>query len=281
MEFVFFTGQSGNWTIRANTNTAAETAQRLLRVNSADLRTRLERLASGLRVNRAADDVAALAVSEGLRAQISGTGQGVRNTELAVNQLRTAEGALNETSGILVRMRELAVQASNSTLNDSGRRAIQAEFNQLSAEVNRQAVSASSAFQEGPVATIQAGGGAGEADRLEISVPDASTSALGLDVASLNTGPDAGRAIGSLDQAISSITAARGQLGAIENRLSSSIRVSETARENLLASESTVRDADVAAKAASLARSRTLTQSGLLSLGQANRLPGRVLDLLA
>ena len=129
------------------------------------------------------------------------------------------------------------------------------------------------------MATIQAGGGAGEADRLEISVPDAS--ALGLDVASLNTGPDAGRAIGSLDQAISSITAARGQLGAIENRLSSSIRVSETARENLLASESTVRDADVAAEAASLARSITLTQLGLLSLGQANRLPGRVLDLLA
>ena len=259
---------------RVNTNTASQTAQRLLRVNSADLRTRLERLSSSLRVNRAADDAAALAVSEGLRAQISGTSQGVRNAELAVNQLRTAEGALNQTSGILVRMRELAAQASNSTLSDSNRRAIQAEFNQLSAEVNRQAASTTSAFPEGPVATIQAGGGSGEADRLEISVPDASTSTLGLDAASVSTGPDAARATGSIEQAIASVTAARGQLGAIENRLSSSIRASETARENLIASESTIRDADIASEAASLARSRTLTQSGLSSLSQANRLPG-------
>ena len=89
--------------IRTNSNLPANTAQRLLRINARDLRTRLERLSSGLRVNRAADDAAALAVSEGLRAELSGTGQGVRNAEMAVNQLRTAEGTLNETSGMLVR----------------------------------------------------------------------------------------------------------------------------------------------------------------------------------
>ena len=172
------------------------------------------------------------------------------------------------------------MQASNSTLSDANRKSIQAEFNQLSAEVDRQASIASSAFPEGPVATVQAGSGAGAADRLEISVPDASTSSLGLNSASVSTSDSARQAITSLDQAISTVTSVRGQLGAFENRLGSSIRASENAAENLLASESAVRAADFAAEASALARARTLTQANLAVLRQANRLPGQALDLL-
>jgi len=263
-----------------NTNPSSNTAQRLLRLNAADLRARLERLSSGLRVNRAADDAAALAVSEGLRAELAGAGAGVRNAEMAVNQLRSAEGSLNETSGMLIRMRELAHQASNSTLSSSNRQAIQSEFNQLSAEVDRQAASAASAFPEGPVATIQVGGGTTEADRLEISVPEASASSLGIEGTSVSSTADAGRALTSIDQAISSVTAARGQLGAFENRLNSSIRSTENASENLLASESALRDADIAAESSALARAQTLTQANLAALRQANRLPGQTLNLL-
>lgn len=266
--------------LRIQTNQPSQTAQRLLQLNASDVRARLERLSSGLRINRAADDAAGLAVSEGLRADLAGSRQGARNAKMAVNQLRTAEGALDQTSGMLVRMRELAVQASSSTLGAAGRQAAQAEFNQLSAEVDRQAARTADASPEGPVATIQTGSETGDGDRLEVTVPEATASSLGLEGASVSSASDARATVTSVDQAIDRVTSARGQLGAFENRLRSGIRSSEVAAENQLASEATTRDADIAAEASALSRSSTLTQAGLGALQQANRLPGQALDLL-
>ena len=129
--------------LRVNTNITAITARRALGVNSRTLATRIERLSTGLRINRAADDAAGLTISEGMRAEIGGLTQGVRNAEQATNLSQVAEGALNQVSAILVRMRELAVQAASSTVNNTNRENLQAEFTQLVAEIDRVALSTS------------------------------------------------------------------------------------------------------------------------------------------
>ncbi|MCH8102226.1 MAG: hypothetical protein IIB28_03610, partial [Chloroflexi bacterium] len=123
--------------LRVNTNIPAINVRRILNINNRDLSTRIERLSSGLRINRAADDAAGLSVSEGMRAEVSGLAQGVRNAEQATNLIQTAEGALNEVNAILIRMRELAVQSSSSTVNNSNRESLNAEFTQLISEIDR------------------------------------------------------------------------------------------------------------------------------------------------
>jgi len=395
--------------LRVNTNIPSLNVRRILNINKRDLSTRIERLSSGLRINRAADDAAGLSVSEGMRAEVSGISQAVRNAEQATNLIQTAEGALNEVNAILIRMRELAVQASSSTVNNSNRESINAEYTQLINEIDRigsvtsynnqvlltgygnvvstdPAVSTSLASPTtGVVATAVSGASAGtyrfvdtgsdneitlgngvatqtidlgpalDSDgaasagivatgssiianfdrigvqltlagnrpaeginpatdgyrdgdldgldlvidsgtggqfqvgprdgavhRIEINIADmrASGVVLNLGASTVADQPTAQTSISSIDLAIQNVAQQRGDLGAFQNRLAFNIRANENAIENITASESSIRDADIAAEVSSFTRSQILVQSGTALLAQANVLPQNALSLL-
>ena len=390
-----------------NHNIMAINTRRHMGLNGKDLSTSLERLSSGLRINRGADDPSGLSVSEGFRAEIRGLIQGTRNAEHGSNLIQTAEGALNEVSAILIRMRELAVQSASSTVNDSNREAINAEFVQLVSEVDRianattyndntllrgfgntvsedaavstalaspttgvmdatlsaaeagnyvfidsagdnkvtlgngvatQTISIGSSLDNddvgGVVATgsasianfdrlgitltlsgeraagastpatdgyrdgeldglalvvtggtggsIQVGADAQATDRIELTIQDLSASgaALSLNSLSLSTLVGSRSAISSLDLAIDKIANTRGDLGSQQNRLSHTIANNNVAVENMQASESLIRDADVAEEVTSFTRSQILVQSSTALLAQANAAPQNALTLL-
>jgi flagellin len=393
--------------LRVNTNVSGINTQRHLRITNTDLTKRIERLSSGLRVNRAADDAAGLSVSEGLRAEVSGFLQGIRNSEQATNLLQVAEGALNEVNGLLIRMRELAVQSSNSTINNSNRESLNAEFTQLVNEIDRigqvtsynntsllsgygNAVSANSATSTavaspttgviatqitgastgtytfidnvadnrltlgsgiatqtinlgtaldfdavgGAVATgsaiianfdrlsvqltvsgqrpaeginpasdgfrdgdldglallVESGAGGsfqigpddGAVHRIQASIRDmrASGNNLNRGSASVSTAASSQNVISSIDLAISAVVRTRGDLGAIQNRLSANINANSVMAENDQASDATIRDADVAAEVSALTRSQIFNQAGLSMLAQGNLSAASVLNLL-
>lgn len=395
--------------LRVNNNIIALNTRRQLLINNRQLATRVERLSSGLRINRAADDAAGLSVSEGMRAEIGGFRQAVKNAEQGTNLIQTAEGALNEVSAILIRMRELAVQSASSTLNDSNRTAMNAEVVQLITEVDRIAnstsyngisllngfgnavsedVTASTALASattgivdvsitgaesgnyvfidsvnddnqitlgngvatqtidigpaldtdgaagGVVATgsaivanfdrlgiqltlsgqrnptlsnpatdgyrdgeldgltlnIAAGTGGsfqigpddGAVHRLEVNISDMRATGVnlnlgGLSVATLNSSRSS---ISTIDLAIERTASVRGDLGAIQNRLGFTIRSLENAFENVQASESSIRDADVAEEVSAFTRAQILVQSSTALLAQANAIPQNALSLL-
>lgn len=381
--------------LRVNHNITAMTARRALGVNSRTLATRIERLSTGLRINRAADDAAGLAISEGMRAEIGGLTQAVRNAEQATNLTQVAEGALNEVNAMLIRMRELAVQAASSTVNDSNRANLQAEYSQLVAEIDRVAQSTSynntvlltgfgntiSASQStaltasatsgvrdvtvsgaaagtytfidsdpsdriitlgngvatqtidigtvldqdavgGVVATgttatanfdrlgviltldhryrdgnldgltlditsgtggsFQVGPDNRMVDRIEFGMHDmrASGVELNLNVTSISTLLSAREAIPYIDLAISRVASQRADIGAIQNRLSFTVLSANNAIENIQASESSIRDADVAAEISEFTRAQILTQAATAVLAQANAIPQSALSLL-
>jgi len=392
--------------LRINTNIPAINVRRILNVNNKDLKTRIERLSSGFRINRAADDAAGLNVSEGMRAEIIGLRQAVRNAEQATNLIQTAEGALNEVNAILIRMRELSVQSASSTVNDDNRGSINAEYIQLINEIDRigsvtsynnstllagygnivdkdeatsdalasattgaVAVQISGAaagtytftddvaneitlgngiatqtidigaaldldddggvvatgssivanfdrlgiqltltgqrdvngstplsdgyrdtdleakvlvINSGTGGTFQVGPRDGANHRIEINVGDmrASSANLNLGSSSVSSLSSAQSAITSLDLAINRVANQRGDLGAFQNRLAFNVRVNETAVENIQASESFIRDADVASEISAFTRAQILVQSGTALLAQANVLPQNALSLL-
>lgn len=381
--------------LRVNNNITAITARRALGVNSRTLATRIERLSTGLRINRAADDAAGLAISEGMRAEIGGLTQGVRNAEQATNLSQVAEGALNQVSAMLVRMRELAVQAASSTVNDINRSNLQAEFAQLIAEIDRVALATSynntvlltgfgntvsesistalTASQTTGVAgvtlsgatagtytfldtdptdnqitvgngvatqtidigsildndavggvvasgttavanfdrvglilnlddryrdgdldglTIEVVGGTGGSfqvgpdnkvvDRIEFGLDDmrASGPELNLNTTSIGTLVSARETIPILDLAIGRVASERADIGAIQNRLAFTVASANNAIENIQASESSIRDADVAAEVSEFTRAQILTQAATAVLAQANALPQTALSLL-
>ena len=392
--------------LRINTNIPAINVRRILSVNNKDLKTRIERLSSGFRINRAADDAAGLNVSEGMRAEIIGLRQAVRNAEQATNLIQTAEGALNEVNAILIRMRELSVQSASSTVNDDNRGSINAEYVQLINEIDRigsvtsynnstllagygnivdkdeatsdalasattgaVAVQISGAaagtytftddvaneitlgngiatqtidigaaldlddvggvvatgssivanfdrlgiqltltgqrdvngstplsdgyrdtdleakvlvINSGTGGTFQVGPRDGANHRIEINVADmrASSANLNLGSSSVSSLSSAQSAITSLDLAINRVANQRGDLGAFQNRLAFNVRVNETAVENIQASESFIRDADVASEISAFTRAQILVQSGTALLAQANVLPQNALSLL-
>ncbi len=392
--------------LRINTNIPAINVRRILNVNNKDLKTRIERLSSGFRINRAADDAAGLNVSEGMRAEIIGLRQAVRNAEQATNLIQTAEGALNEVNAILIRMRELSVQSASSTVNDDNRGSINAEYVQLINEIDRigsvtsynnstllsgygnivdtdEAVSTALAsattggvalqisgaaagtytftddvaneltltngiatqtidlgaaldldgiggvvatgstivanfdrlgiqltltgqrdvngstplsdgyrdtdlhgavleITSGTGGTFQVGPRDGANHRIEINVADmrASSANLNLGSSSVSSLSSAQSAITSLDLAINRVANQRGDLGAFQNRLAFNVRVNETAVENIQASESFIRDADVASEISAFTRAQILVQSGTALLAQANVLPQNALSLL-
>ncbi len=381
--------------LRVNNNITAITARRALGVNSRTLATQIERLSSGLRINRGADDAAGLVISEGMRAEIGGLRQGVRNAEQATNLSQVAEGALNEVSAMLVRMRELAVQAASSTLNSNNRSNFQAEFSQLIAEIDRVALSTSynktvllngfgntvsaasssavtASATTGVTGITLSGAGSGNytfldvdptdnqitvgngvvtqtidigsildndaiggvvatgttavanfdrigllvnlddryrdgdldgmtinvtqgtggsfqigpdnnvVDRIEFGLDDmrASGPELNLNVTSIGTLTSARGTIPILDLAIDRVASERADIGAIQNRLSFTVALANNVIENIQASESSIRDADIAEEVTQFTRAQILTEAATSVLAQANALPQTALSLL-
>lgn len=262
--------------LRVNTNVASVNAQRNL-VNTTDrLNRSLERLSSGLRITRASDDAAGLAISERFRAEIRSLAQAQRNANDGVSMLQIAEGALNETSGILIRLRELAIQSANGTLGSGERQALEDEFSALIDEVNR--IAAVTEFNgtqilaggSGVSVTFQIGTDNTANDRITVSGVDATAAGVGVDGLSITTVSGAQAALSAIDAAIDSVSSLRAQFGAAQNRLESAIRSIAVAIENTTAAESRIRDVDVASETAELTRNQVLQQAGIAVLAQAN-----------
>jgi flagellin len=268
--------------LRINNNIAAFNSYRNLSVTDGQMSKSLEKLSSGFRINRAADDASGLAISEGLRAQIGGLKVAVRNAQDGISVVQTAEGALTETHSILQRMRDLAVQASNDgSQSTSSKAAAQSEFSQLISELDD--IASKTTFNgtkllDGSFAgTFQVGSQAGET--LAVSVTTAMSS-TGLSVNSLNLSTAASAAITAVNTAIGTVSTTRANLGASQNRLEHKINNLNVAVENLTASESRIRDTDMAQEMVSFTRSQILSQAGTAMLAQANQAPQSVLRLL-
>ena len=376
--------------LRVNNNITAINARRALGANSRTLSTRIERLATGLRINRAADDAAGLAVSEGLRAEIGGLTQAVRNAEQATNLTQVAEGALNEVSAMLIRMRELAAQSASSTISDRNRVGLTEEYNQLISEIDRlanvttyndivlligfgntvsstastalsdtsvgvsrasisgaqagtysfidsgstdseitlgngiitQTINIATALAGNRVATgttvianfdrigitlnlndnftdgdldgktlvieggtggsFQVGPDSGAFHQIEFNIGDmrASGPELNLTATSIGTLLDARSSLPMLDLAIDRIARERGNIGAIQNRMAFTMSSTQNAIQNIQASESSIRDADVAEEVSEFTRAQILTQAATAVLVQANAIPQTALSLL-
>jgi flagellin len=275
-----------------NTNIASINAQRNLNKTEARLGTSLARLSSGMRITAAKDDAAGLAISEKLRAQIRGLGQAERNASDGISLVQTAEGALNEVSGILVRMRELAVQAANGTLGNEERDYIDNEYQDLINEIDRIANVTEFNGQKllngassGGI-TFQVGLTSSSNDQITVSVNKAFASSIGSD-SSVSVGSThvslvslAQNALSVIDSAIKDISELRGSLGAKQNRLSITVQNLATQRENISAANSRIRDVDVADETVTMTRNQILMQAGTSVLAQANQLPSMALSLL-
>lgn len=263
--------------MRINTNVSALSAHRNLSKTGVNLGKSIERLSSGLRINRAGDDAAGLVISQKLRAESSGLRQSVRNAQDGISFVQTAEGALDEVSGMLNRMRDLTVQHLNDTQDNNSRAAIQAEYNALAAEIVR--IEDSTKFAGGDVF----GAGAknfqvGNSSTDQIALADINLTTQATAVAA-ETAIDDGT-IAVLDTAINNVATTRGTLGATQNRLESTVRNLSVTAENLNAAESRIRDVDVAEEMMSFTRSQILQQAGTAMLAQANGVSQGALQLL-
>jgi len=276
--------------ITINTNVASLNAQRNLGSTQMSLQGNLGRLSTGLRINTAADDAAGLAISEKLKSQIRSLGQAERNANDGVSLLQTAEGAMNEISGIMSRMRELAVQSANGTLGDTERGFLDDEFQALSAEIDRIADVTEfngQALLDGSASALsmQVGINASSSDTLTVAISDMHASELGgtssnISTVDISSVSGAQSALSVIDGAISDISASRASLGAVQNRLNVTISNLGSARENLSAANSRIRDVDVASETAALTRNSILMQAGVSVLAQANQMPSVALSLL-
>lgn len=276
--------------VRINTNIDALTAYRNLTTTQASMSQSVERLSSGLRINKAADDAAGLAISQGLTSQINGLGQAQRNAQDGINVVQTADGALNETQAILQRMRTLAVQASNDSNDTNSRTDIQTEVTQLNSELDR--ISSTTSFNgvnlldgtAGTAGTMQfqvgaKGGGANEiAVNLTSAKSDSTT--LGVNGVALGTQAGAQSAIATIDTAIQTVSTARATLGAYQNRFQHTINNLAVTQQNLQASNSAIQDTDMAAEMSNYTRTQILSQAGTSMLKQANQAAQSVLSLL-
>lgn len=268
--------------LRINTNTPALNTSRVLRRSTEALNKSLERLSSGLRINRAADDAAGLAIAEGFRSQVRGTQVSQRNAQDGVSLVQTAEGALSETTNILQRIRELAVQAANGTQSTNNRLALDNEVKQLLNQIDSIAkdtqfngINVLSAAQ---TVTLQAG--AMTSQTLVITVSGAKTSDLGVSAVTLSTTASAVSAISTIDTALRSVTSLRSTFGAFQNRLEFTINTLAIQEENSAASESAIRDANIAAETIGFTRNQILVSAGTSVLAQANVVPQTALQLL-
>ena len=283
--------------IRIFNNTASVNAQRILGINNNRLAQSIERISSGIRINRGADDAAGLAISEGLRSDIRALRQATRNANDGVSLVNVTEGALNEQSSILIRLSELASQAATGTVGSTERATIQLEFSALRDELTRIAQTTefngiglingnlASSVSSASHTLIQIGIDSTENSRLDLNSTlglDAVTSStLGIATLSVTASAEALTALAEINTAISSVTAARGKVGAVQNRLQRSVSALSITSENLQAAESAIRDADIAHEIAQLTRNQILVQTSTAMVGQSNLIPQSVLQLLA
>lgn len=281
--------------LRINQNIDAFNAYRNLSVTQGQMSKSLEKLSSGFRINRAADDAAGLAISEGLRSQIGGLKVAVRNAQDGISVVQTAEGALTEVHSILQRMRDLAVQAANGSNSDDARDNLNTEVTQLKEELTR--IGDSTNFNgtklldgSQTALSFQVGADNDTASRITVDLSSANvstgasgigaTGASGVGGVNVSTVTGAQTAIDNIDNAINTISTARANLGAYQNRFEHTIANVNVAIENLSASESRIRDTDMAQEMMSLTRSQILAQAGTAMLAQANQAPQSVLQLL-
>jgi len=275
--------------LRINTNVPSLVAQRNLRSTRGSLDRTLERLSSGSRINHAGDDAAGLAISESLRAQIRGLGQAERNAQDGISLVQVAESAMGEVSNILIRMRELGVQAASDTVGPQERRFLDVEFQQLMEEVDR--IANSTEFNGIPLLNgnastfeIQVGTGNNPAiDRIRLfdsNSADISVVALGLNLSNVADKASAQNSLASIDDALQGVTSIRAEFGAMQNRLQSVSNNIMISKENLSAANSRIRDADIAEETTELTKNQILTQSGISVLSQANSTTKAALGLL-
>jgi flagellin len=269
--------------MKINNNIQALNSYRNLYQNQANTSKNLEKLSSGLRINRAADDAAGLAISEKMRSQIRGLKMAERNALDGISLMQTAEGAMQEVHAMLQRMRELAVQASNDTYTDEDREKIGQEIEQLTEEINK--ISANTEFNtrkllDGSDENLFFQIGANNGQGVEFQIEEMNSAVLGIDGISVDTRENAENTIEALDEAIKAVSTARSTLGAIQNRLEHTINNLQVTHENLTAAESRIRDADMALEMTEFTRNNILNQSATAMLAQANQLPQGVLQLL-
>ncbi len=274
--------------LRINTNVASLNAQRTLGSTKQSLDKSLEKLSSGFRINRAGDDAAGLAISENLKAQIRGLKQASRNAQDGISLIQVAEGSLNEISTILIRLRELAVQAASDTIGPVERQFLNVEYDQLVSEIDRiadgtefngtQLLSGTGSILDFQVGTRNDP----NIDRisLDASKADANAAALGVNLTSVADKASAQNSLTAIDSAIVAVSAMRADFGAVQNRLNSTFGNLAVSLENMASANSRIRDADVAEEAAELTKNNILLQAGTAVLAQANLTSQSALTLL-
>jgi len=274
--------------LRINTNVQSLSAQRNLNNTNQATKASLEKIASGTRIARSADDAAGLAISEKMRAQIRSIRQDTRNANDGISMIQTAEGGMNEIGNILVRFRELSIQGASDTIGDSERGFIDKEVQQLKSEINR--ISESTEFNgrkllsaDSSELEIQIGqGNKPEADRFKFDLAETNVSADKLGVSGLSVADKASSQanLDTIDSAIQSLSSSRANLGAMQNRLQSSVNNLAVYDENLSAARSRIADIDMASETAEMAKNNILTQAGVSVLSQANQNPMVALKLM-
>ena len=282
-----------------NHNMSAMFSNRALGVTNGSLQKDMEKLSSGERINRAGDDASGLAVSEKMRSQIRGLNQASKNASNGISFIQTTEGYLQETTDIVQRIRELAVQSSNGIYSDEDRMQIQVEVSQLVAEVDRIASQAQfngmnmltgrfaqATGENVPTASMWLHIGANMDQRMSVYIGTMTAQALGMrnvgteEVMSIATPDEANRAIGTLDEALKKINKQRADLGGYQNRLDYAVKGLDIAAENTQASESRIRDTNMASQMVEFTKNQVLTQAGTAMLAQANSQSQSVLSLL-
>jgi flagellin len=267
--------------LRINTNVPALNAGRILARSTAGLNQTLERLASGLRINRAKDDAAGLAIAEGFQSVVRGSAVAQRNAQDGVSLVQTAEGALSETTNILQRIRELAIQSANGTQSDINRAALQSEVIQLLGQVDSIALDTEfnglRVLSAANTVTLQVGAQQGQT--LRITTGGAKTNDLAVNKVSISSVALAVAAISQIDAALSSVSTLRSSFGALQNRLEFTINTLAIQEENSAAAESAIRDANIARETIAFTRTQILVSAGTSVLAQANIVPQTALQL--
>ena len=269
-----------------NTNVSSINAQQNLNRITERLGGNYARLSSGLRIAKASDDVAGLAISERLRAQIRSLQRAQQNSLDGISIVQTAEGALNEVSAMLVRMRELAIESNNGSMSNADKESLDNEFQALVSEIDR--IAQATSFNgvnllDGTTSTLSFHVGSGTTagvDTITISLSNMRSSTLGIDALDIGSGGDVTAALNAIDTAINTVTTGRGSFGAVQNRLQSTINNLGVSIENISAAESRIRDVDVAYETADLTRNSIMQQAALSILAQANVQPQIALTLL-
>jgi len=273
--------------LRIQTNIASINAQRNLRQNGVGLNQAMERLSGGFRINKSMDDTAGLAISETIKSNLRGMGQAQRNAQDGISFVQVAEGGLNETSNILVRLRELSVQAASDTVGERERGFIDVEVQQLKQEVDR--ISKTTEFSgmklldgSADMLEFQVGSKGTEDNRITYNAGEANATADNIGISGLSVASKDGArsSLEAIDGGLAKVSTMRANFGAIQSRMSSTINNIEVYRENLSSANSRIRDADMAEESANLAKTAILQQAGVATLAQANQTTALALKLI-